>query len=373
MGTACDVGKQRKVLVLAAVAVLATAGCNGPAGEPETNRPAGVPALKLVATIGCSECDGVEQLTPISVDASAAGVLLRDRYQPLVRRFSFDGEFQDGYGVQGQGPGDIEFIDGPAYAGPNGEVYVYGLSGLQEFGAGGEFIALHRWPMRLPLSLHFQPRLYRLHVLASPPPGAGLGAPQSREVIAYDVGADDFGPHTVVAGPAMPYAAPDLTKTVARVVAAAPDGRVLLGDPETYTLYWYSSTGTRQAEFGRDVPRPRMTPGEVRMRASLARQTGTEPDDVDTTGHFGGSPFNFDGKGRLWVQTKRWSERGDERRIAVFDVFAADDSFLGEVRVDVPLSTLESRTVIRGDRLIGIYPAEDGEARVGIWRIVEFP
>jgi hypothetical protein len=242
---------------------------------------------------------------------------------------------------------------------------------LQVFGTDGEFVALYRWPMRLPLALHYQPSLSRLYVLASPPPGAGMGAPRSREVIAYDVGADEFGPHTVVAAAAMPYAAADLDKTVARVVGGAPDGRVLLGDPEEYALYWYSPSGTPQAEFGRDVPRPKMTDAEARQRASFARQAGAEPDDADTTGHFGASPFNFDRQGRLWVQTKRWSERGDDRRIAIFDVFAPDDSFLGEVRIDVPLSTSESRTVIRGDRLVGVYLAEDGEARVGIWHIVD--
>lgn len=363
--------RSRQVLAVAMALSLAAAACAGPAGEPQQEQSAVLPSLELVATIGCGECDGIEQLTPVSVDAWAGGVLLRDRHEPLVRRFSFDGEFQEGYGVEGQGPGDIEFVDGPAYAGANGEAYVYGLSGLQEFGAGGKFTALHRWPMLLPHSLHFQPSLSRLYVLASPPPGAGLGSPQSREVVRYDVGADDFGPHTVVTGPAMPFAANDLDKTVARVVGATPDGRVLLGDPEKYVLYWYSPSGTLQAEFGRDISRPKMTSRGVRARASFARQAGTEPDDDDTTGHFGGSPFNFDGQGRLWVQTKRWSESGDDRQIAIFDVFAPDDSFLGEVRVDVPLSVSESLTVIRGRHLVGVFLAEDGEARVGVWRIVE--
>lgn len=369
--TAATGGTLRTVLVVATAMALMTVGCAGPGGESLEQQAAGVPALELLTTIGCGECDGVEQLTPVSVDVSAAGVLLRDRHEPLVRSFSLDGEFQGGYGVEGQGPGEIQFIDGPAYAGANGAVYVYGFSGLQEFAAGGAYVALHRWPMRLPLSLHFQPELSRLYVLSSPPPGAGLGSPQSKEVIAYDLTSDEFGPHTMVAGAAMPYAAGDLDKSVARVVAAAPDGRVLLGDPENYTLYWYSADGTLLSAFGRDVPRPKTTNRELRLRASFARQAGAEADDAATTGHFGASPFNFDGQGRLWVHTKRWAERGDDRQIAIFDVFAPDDSFLGEVRVDVPLSVSESLTVIRGRHLVGVFLAEDGEARVGVWRIVE--
>jgi len=65
-------------------------------------------SLELITTIGCSECDGAEQITPTVIALLHGGRLaVLDRYEPFVRIFGSDGEPETSFGSPGQGPGEL--------------------------------------------------------------------------------------------------------------------------------------------------------------------------------------------------------------------------------------------------------------------------
>ncbi len=367
-------GAQR-TLATTIVLALATAGCDAWGGDAQQEEPPSLPALELLTTIGCGACDGPEQITPTGLDVDADRVIVFDQHAPLVRTFDLDGGSLAMFGRRGQGPGEIQapdFVPTFGFAGQHGRTLVYDFVGMHEYDGAGAPLVLHPWALFLPLATFYEATQQRFYVLSLPPPWQGSSGPRVATLVAYDVASEEFGPHVLFDQTAMPQDEDDPDRRIVTTIAAAPDGRILLADRRDYDLYWYTAAGVPGRTFGREVPRPKLTPRRRRQIEAMQSQVGAAEGIDDTMEHFAADGLRFDARGRLWVETLRWSETGDERRSTTFDLFDAADKYLGEVRLDVSLGSSGYPLVtLRGDLLAGAHPGPEGEWRVSVWRIVD--
>ena len=151
----------------------------------------------------------------------------------------------------------------------------------------------------------------------------------------------------------------------------AGNDRIVLANGTDYILYWYDADHQFVSRMGTDGAMPRMPPAERRRREEInLRNQRLATEIPDHTPYLGSEALDFDGQGRLWVRTLRWSGIGDERTATEFDVYSPDGVLVGVVVVAVRFVENWPTVSVRGDVLAGAYVDEDGHHRVGVWRIV---
>ncbi|NKB88280.1 MAG: hypothetical protein GKS06_08680 [Acidobacteria bacterium] len=358
---------RRIPLVLLCVAVTSC----GQAVAPEADPTPAIPAVERIGTIGCVACEDVESIVPVALDVVGDRVFLRDEYEPLIRVFNLAGNLQFTFGKFGEGPGELSPFATPVFSTADGQLLAYGLTKLQLFDQEGQYVEAYDWPPRIPMAHQYNAGLNRLFVLTAPMGASGIDL-EAMEVVAYNPGAAEFGPHVVVPGAGIPMAdTEDGRRPLVGAMAVRGDGQIVLADDENYRMYWYTPDGEPAGEFGRDLPRPSLTPREIERDEEIRVSTGSTQPLLEAAPHFGGAGLFFDGADRLWVQTRRWSGEGMDRTETIFDVFDPEGAYLGEVLVPVPLSSTRYPVLtVRGDTMVGGYLDDALEWTVGIWRIV---
>ncbi|NKB88279.1 MAG: hypothetical protein GKS06_08675 [Acidobacteria bacterium] len=353
--------------VLVATMAIAT-GC-GPSEAPISDVVDLIPTLTRIATLGCGDCDGPDALAVVSVEVYQERVVVRDKYEPLVRIFDLGGGAPQTFGVLGEGPGEFGPIELPIFATSDARLFAYELEAMHEYSSAGEHLAAFDWPMRLPIG-HYFDTAGRLAVISAPPPYARRDR-RDVEVIEYRPGADDFGPHVLVPADALPYADDSGDRTLVSTIGISPAGDIVLGDPIDYVIFWYDREGALLDRVVLERQPPSVPPMEQRRYEEWRRNLAVTDELKSRNPHFVNSGFHFDDAGRLWVQTLRWSGAGDERTTTTFDVFDEQHEFVGSVEVPVALTGNWPTTTIRRDLLAGSYIDADGHHRVAVWRIID--
>lgn len=335
--------------------------------------------LQEVATIGCGECDGVEQLTVFTFARTPAGrIWTLDLYEPLIRGFERDGAPFASFGRKGQGPGEIgiggadTFIPGLGiYPRDDGSILVHQLQppGLLHFEADGTYLGTIRIETtrpRVPRAMAYDPERQRIFIASFT-----LGPDSSVAVHRFDLSQDaPIEPLEILAGLEDLPPDPEDPERVSRSfqIAVAPDGSLTVADPFTYSIATFTPDGQPLSRFGRDLPLPRKSDERLRQeREEAVRRGRPDPAQIpEVLPHFDRSSLGYDDQGRLWV----WTQRGDEDE-TIFDVFAPDGAFLTEVAVDATLKRdAWASFAARGGHLAATVVHESGNDRIRVWRIV---
>jgi len=367
-----------------ALALFIGASCR-PADEPavsDNGATGSALSLELVSQLGCGDCEDERQLTPAVLallDEGRVGVL--DLYEPFVRVFGASGEVELAFGRKGQGPGEIGLATGAAYlpgawmaANEHGGLTVVDALPwtLEIFDAAGAFVAQQRLdtPDGVPagqassvengtyyqLSFAFMggeasERITRCRLLTTPEPQCELFA---------------------AAAPFLAVGPPE-----ARVgwlsIAATPDGGLVVANIAAYQIWVLDEDANVVLQTGRSIPRPAKSDAEI-AREEAANQdrrvAGRAEREIDPQrGHIDSYGIQVDGAGRIWVLTQRY---GDDT--SVFDVFAADGTYLTELTVDAVIRRGPWNVtpfVAAGDRLAAITQQPDGNEFVYVYRIAQ--
>ena len=147
-------------------------------------------------------------------------------------------------------------------------------------------------------------------------------------------------------------------------------------DPDEYVIVLISPDGQVAGEIRRDIARVRMTPEEMaardRRRSAVREKLGAERGRSGSSGPLLSSPadnlkphvaingLRFDDSGRLWTRTMRGNQSS-----TVFDLFAPDGRYLGEVTVPGAVGTFS----IAGRWFVADVESEDGTPRIAIWHL----
>ncbi len=332
----------------------------------------GVPVAVRVADIGCEECAPPAMLAPFSVTIGPDGVVYAlDRFEPFVRRFGLPDKPLTPFGKKGQGPGELEQ---PGWIFPFDEVAaVYdNAQYFKLFDETGSIVAAPRIaPFRVPLSATYHEEGRIAYVMTFDPIEGGV---QRR----LDKWSLETGEHGVLLmdlsvlfetssypeGPAFlsPFA-----------VAAALDGNIAVGDGWNYDIVIVGENGEELRRFGRAIARSRKSEARIdRERAEAARMASragvATPAMSEETAHFGRAALQFDDRERLWVRTERGADED-----TVFDLFAADGEYLGEVSLPVRGSDSQFQMTapfdVRGHYLVLLNADETGNTGVSVWRL----
>jgi len=357
-------------------------GCRGGGVADETTGlpvPRSTISLELIATIGCADCDGPEQITPTAMALFDDGRLaVLDRYAPFVRIFAPDGEFLRSFGSPGQGPGELgNDVGGMYFAGvfllpwPSGELSVLELmpAVVETFSAGGKPLwqqALEL-PMAAPAAQAFAPGTgtYFRHSYL---PLSDLPDVIERCVIdpAGDAECGQLMTATELTG------TPPEGARAGLAAAATPQGDLVVADLGTYRLWVLNAEGEVVRQFGRDIPPPPKSQEELEAERAANRQRrerGREEREIDPDRpHISPAGVQVDGAGRVWTRTMRYTTDS-----TVFDVFDDSGIFLHEISLPVPTLLDPNQItpfVAVGDRLAAIEPRPDGSARINVYRIV---
>lgn len=330
----------------------------------------GVPSLTRIATIGCAECDGPTQFGTIADLAltTDGDVLVVGHTAPMLRLFDRTGKVRWTVGAEGRGPGEFTRPIG-AVAGASGILVVdMTQRRLSRFSTDGRFLssaALGGFPSAV----------------------GGEGRTGGLAVVL-----DDFRGGKPISwwGPA------DSARRIGRVpdpvgttpgtisipsIAVAPNGEVAtLPDGNTYRIVVLGPDGSERRTLTRDVPRVARTTGEIaaleRVRARARERAAAErpgggggappPSPPRMSGsdelkpHIAIGGLRYDDTGRLWVRTMR----GDEAS-TVFDLFAPDGRFVGELRLPHAVGAF----AVRGRWLAADTEMDDGWRAVTLWEI----
>jgi hypothetical protein len=164
--------------------------------------------------------------------------------------------------------------------------------------------------------------------------------------------------------------------TIPSIAVATSGQMAVLRDPNEYRIILLTPAGQTITEIVRDIPRIKRTPAEIeamerraqgaanRVRSELGQRGssgGASPiraSSYDLKPHVSIDGLRFDDAGRLWAKTMRGSESS-----TVFDLFAADGKYLGEVTVPAAIGTYS---------VAGRWFATDVESADGTPRIVLF-
>ena len=159
---------------------------------------------------------------------------------------------------------------------------------------------------------------------------------------------------------------------------ASSAGRIaVLRDPNDYRIVLLSPAGETVTEIVRDIPRLKRTPAEIaavekRRQAATDRvrsergQRGSvpavpiRPPSDELKPHVTIDGLRYDDSGRLWARTMRGNESS-----TVFDLFAPDGKYLGEVMVPAVIGTFS----IAGRWFVADVESDDGTPRVRFWEI----
>ena len=331
------------------------------------NLSAQVPTLARVGEIGCSDCGTAAQFATIRdvVVTDSGSVLVLSSEAPTIRYFDRGGALRWSVGRSGTGPGEYR-LPIRAALGPAG-IQVVDMSSrrITRLDAGGKFTS------SVPLAGF----------------AASVGARgRSGEMVVL---LDDFrGTFTLqrwsasdsatMIGVVPRSAAADAGHLTIPSIAVATSGRIaVLRDPNEYRIILLSPTGETITEIARDIPRIKRTPAEIaalerraeaaagRVRSELGQRGGSSSagspirsSSYDLKPHVSIDGLRFDDTGRLWAKTMRGNESS-----TVFDLFAADGKFLGEVSVPAAIGTYS---------VAGRWFAADVESADGTPRIVLF-
>ena len=333
-----------------------------------TDLPAQLPTVARVGEIGCSDCGTAAQFATIrDVAVTDSGfVLVVSSEAPTLRLFDRDGRVRWTAGREGTGPGEYRLPTRAAF-GPRGvQVVDMTLRRITRVDGEGKFVS-------------------------SAPIGgfaASVGARgRSGEVVIL---VDDFrGTFTLsrwstndsgVSIGAVPKSAAAQAGTLTiPSIAVSPAGQIAVArDPNEYRILVLSPTGQTIRELARDIPRLKRTPEEIeaierRRQAATSRfrqergQRGSSaptppirPPSDELKPHITIDGLRFDDAGRLWARTMRGNERS-----TVFDLFAPDGRYLGEVTLPAYVGTF----ALAGRWLVTDSESPDGTPRIVFWEV----
>lgn len=351
------------LLALPALAGACAVATEGPA-EPDADETSPV-RLEPVATFGCGDCDGPEQLSKPGVTIGPSGrVYVFDDHEPHVRVLEPDGSLAFTTGASGEGPGEIRmpFLLG-VLENPDGSFWVHEGMFVHHYDAEGSPLESAPVPPRLPLGFDYDHPRGRIYMIAAPPPLPGAEDAPRRSLLRYEPGQD--GLETVaswesVVGMTAEAAAESDARF--RTLAVGPDGRLAIADGWNYRVRVLSDTGELLTTFGRpELPRPSKSAERLeREREMAARRGGDDPDPEAP--HLG--PWAaYDGAGRLWLHAPR--------QPGLFDVFSPEGTFLGEVSVNGRISESSPALSAHGNRLATVILNERDLPTVRLYRIID--
>lgn len=337
--------------------------------------PAAIPAagqmparLVELHRFGCADCEGPLLFTSIlAIDADGEEVLVLDAEPPFLRVFTRAGTPLRALGSRGEGPGEMRAPFGAAFVG-DGAVEAFDIRLLRRvrFDRAGRLADTRVVPRStFPTAVARVDRAWLV---------AGTDFRESTRLYRFEDGRES--PDTLFTfdrdfpgsdGPLPPMLAS---------IFAAPDGSAFVqSDGSDYRIRRYGPDGRLRVEYSREVPRTMRSEEEIRTlqqrygrmagrlremgAAEGARDIAQRPVPAERP-HFTAHALALDAAGRLWVRT----ERGG-MDVTIFDLFAPDGAWLGEVRLDAPLG----RFLIQDSELIGVSRDVDETPQVVRWRI----
>lgn len=283
---------------------------------------------RVVSRIGCEDCSGPSLLTDVRDLALAHGhVYVVDGAAPHIRIFDLSGRSVRAFGRVGDGPGEFRF---PIHLNvrPDGQLEVFDArhSRLSRFTATGvqqapRMIGLGQFPV-----LTSNIRNADVFVVAST-----IGDTVQRVL---RVSPDSLKPANVSIGKPL-----SLTIREGHVVrpglAARPGSGLAIGNgTDDYRILVLRADGSAESAISRTIERVRKTAAELeadrrvsdmlrqRMRRHVPDASLPRPSRDEFRRHF--TALAYDDAGRLWVRTQRRID------VTVFDVFDAQNEFLGE-------------------------------------------
>ena len=325
-----------------------------------------LPALHRVAEIGCSDCGGVTQfatLTDVSVTDSGS-VLVVSSEAPTLRMFDRTGKVLWTSGRVGTGPGEYR-LPTRAAVGPRGiQVVDMTLRRVTRLDAGGKFVSSA--PLNgFAASVGARRRTGEIVILLDDFKGTFTLQPWTPSDSGAPIGAV---PKSAAANAG--------TLTIPSIAVAMNGQIVVVRDPAEYSILRLSATGETLGEIRRDIPRVKRTEAEIaaieRRRQAAAARLNTErsrsggsapvlrPPTADLKPHLAIDGLRFDDAGRLWARTMRGNEQS-----TVFDVFAADGRYLGEVVIPAAVGAF----ALGGRWLVADVESPDGTPRVTLWEV----
>jgi hypothetical protein len=327
-----------------------------------------LPTLTRAGEIGCSDCGTAAQFATIRdvVVGDSGHVLVLSSEEPTLRYFDRSGAVRWTAGRAGTGPGEYR-LPTRAALGPRGiQVIDMTLRRLTRLDPAGKFLS------------------------AAPLNGFASSAGARGRTGELVVLMDDFrGTFTL-----QRWSASDSGQTIGTVprsaaaqagtltipsIAVSPAGRIaVLRDPNDYRILLLSPAGEAVAEIVRDIPRVKRTPAEIaaverrrqaaadRVRSERGQRGGSgpavpiRPPSDELKPHVSIDGLRFDDAGRLWARTMRGNESS-----TVFDLFASDGKYLGEVLVSAVIGTFS----IAGRWFVADTESDDGTPRAVFWEI----
>lgn len=358
------------LLPAALLAALLLCGC-ARAGESGAGGAGSLPRLEELLTIGCGECEGLEQLAPIGVSLSAQHLIVVDQHEPVVRVFAFDGSVVSAFGIHGQGPGELEL--GVA-ALPVGEdtLLVYDLMGVKEFNIHGEYRRTMSWSPRLPHSFDFAGDRRELYMIASPPPteNAVSSLEETASLLRWRLDEPSLEAELLIAGNELPRDPDDWRAVGSRVVGADPRGGFVIGEAWGYELVRYDTEGKVLYRTHLDRARPLRTEEELeaarRFNESLRARGLDPPVPSEEAPHFGSHGLRVDETGRLWVLGREHEGAG-----SLLDLFADDGGYIGGMPLGGQVPGGYALWDVHAGRLAAAVPGDDGNTVVRLWRVVD--
>ena len=325
-----------------------------------------LPTLTRVGEIGCSDCATPARFATI-MDVAATdsgGVLVVGSEEPTLRMFDRSGKILWTAGRNGTGPGEYRLAMKAAIGARGIQVVDMTLRRITRLDQGGGTVGSNS-----------------LNGFAS---AVGAKGRTGEMVVLLDDfrgtftlqrwGTTDSG---MVVGTVPRSAAAQTGKLTIPSIAVDPSGRLaVLRDPDEYRILRMSADGQVVGELVRDIARVKRTPAE--LAAMERRQTASRERMNTERGRSGASPpvfrppaddlkphvaingLRYDDSGRLWAKTMRGNESS-----TVFDLFAADGRYLGEVRIPAAIGTFS----IAGRWFVADVESEDGTPRIGIWQL----
>jgi hypothetical protein len=355
------------------------AACDGRGSASQPPAPAPAVALEHISTIGCADCDDERQVTPVALavlDDQRIAVL--DGFEPFVRVFGIDGALRQSYGSKGQGPGELGMALPPAGYLPGMWLFGNDLGGvtvldimpfsLEAFDAEGNFVDSTDtgMAMAVPTAQAFDPQTQTYYRIAFTmgPGGGSRRITRCRFPAVGEAGCETFAdPDLFLQGEGMPG-----DSLGSLVLAATPEGSLVVGNAGSYEIWVVNEQGEIIARGGRDLPLPRKSAAEIQAERQRFADAGLPEREIDPNRwHIADYGLQVDGDGRIWVLTGRY---GDDD--SVFDVFAADGTFIGEVAIDAAVrrtNNLIALFIARGDLLAAAAQRPDGNQEIRLYRI----
>lgn len=325
-----------------------------------------LPRPTLVREIGCESCaspTAFGSILEIAVDDDGA-MLVVNTEPPMLRRFGADGLHRWSAGTAGAGPGEFRLPIGVILGANRVQIVDMTQRRVTRLDTLGRYLSSARL-RGFPIGVSPQGRSGNFAILFDD----FRGGRQVEKWTPTDSGRP--------AG-TWPGAPASSTELAFSAVALSADGVLALArNINEYRIALHAPDGSVRTTLTRDIPRVPRSAEEIaaleRIRERAAARVSAER---GRSGSLGGAasrrPVNelkphltinglqFDDAGRLWAATPR----GDHT-LTVFDVFAAEGRFLGEVRIPGVVRTF----ALAGRWLLVATEAEDGYPVVRLYSI----